>query len=247
MQGSASSRPAPKLFRTFRLHPLQLLSLSCPNPPIHVNCHHIGTALFSSLLSQALNREHHALSFSPALNSPPIHVNFHRIGRALFSPTAMPSLAAIQLQSVLFPWPPEPPRDADDALFAVDYITGITTPLKTLICHYRVAASFCRSPPPGSGFTSPELATTQLPHPPRPLYSLRSLQQPQALPTGWLSLYIYNIYFYKPVCYCCDSTFPKTFVCTMRSKRFYRCSRNGGCVGSSQPVTLVTLKLRCSK
>ena len=53
------------------------------------------------------------------------------------------------------------PHDADDALFAVNYITGITTPLKPLIFHYQVAHLFVfRSPPPSSGFTSPKLATT---------------------------------------------------------------------------------------
>ena len=41
--------------------PLQsLLSSALNNPPIHVNSHHIGSALFSPVLSQALNRWPHA-------------------------------------------------------------------------------------------------------------------------------------------------------------------------------------------
>ena len=41
--------------------PLQsLLSPAFNNPPFHVNSHHIGSALFSSVLSQALNKWHHA-------------------------------------------------------------------------------------------------------------------------------------------------------------------------------------------
>ena len=49
-------------------------------------------------------------------------------------------LAATTICSLSMPsWAP---RDADDALFAVNYITGITTPPKPLIFHYQVARLF---------------------------------------------------------------------------------------------------------
>ena len=45
---------------------------------------------------------------------------------ALFSPVLLQAL----------------PHDADDALFAVNYITGIATPLRPLVSHYQVAHLF---------------------------------------------------------------------------------------------------------
>ena len=65
------------------------------------------------------------------------------------------------------------PRDADDALFAVNYITGITTPLKQLIFHYQMACLFFSLSP-----TRLWVHLSRIGHhaaPPHPLYSLRSL------------------------------------------------------------------------
>ena len=59
------------------------------------------------------------------------------------------------------------PHDADDALLAVNYITGVATPPKTTHFHYQVARLFLSLSPPGSGLTSPEV-TTHATTPPTP-------------------------------------------------------------------------------
>ena len=102
----------------------------------------------------------------------------HRIGSALFSPAATLSLAATTICSLSM------------ALFAVNYITCITTPLKPRIFHYLRASSFFRSSPPGSA--SPKLAASR-PPPHTPFNSLRSLPYLKpSLSAGFRD--IHNIY-----------------------------------------------------
>ena len=62
------------------------------------------------------------------------------------------------------------PHDADDALLAVNYITGVATPPKTTHFHYQVARLFLSLSPTRSGYHPRDHP------PPTPLYSLRSLK-----------------------------------------------------------------------
>ena len=112
-----------------------------------------------------------------ALNNPPIHVNSHRIGSALFSPAATLSLAAANLFS-------QAPRDADDALFAVNYTTGITTPLKPLIFHYQVADLFFSLSPTRLWVHLSEIGSRDPPHTPF-THFVRSNNLKPCLPAGF--------------------------------------------------------------